>query len=286
MSTEDFPLLQVLKCIEDFAKQNAEIKAFTEKWDTKLSTQQNGLQLYTFLEQKFNEGYKNANDKEFVKRIAIEEYSQHLNSDNPFISKGYAWFKRGKDFSLKDFLLFKLETNDEYRTGSSEYNVFDDSVLKNETLIIPAWRKQEKRFNDAARGWAYARYVDYVKRNSGKEIPSITNPEYNKSLHDYLQPELYEKIIAWLSENTSSDSLIEFVKLENGIPYWQYKAVYLRALHEKIKHLLPTLNNEQLKRLYEKTFSIELKESRAFRTDPKAPKFEAYLHEFDKMPLT
>lgn len=157
-------------------RKNAEtIGEMMRRWDETISCSKIVKDQFDFLQNKYFEKIK-SEDKQALINKHIETYSEYRISEKSksfeqgYTNKGFRWFEEKKDFSLKDFILHNPET--------ISPEVFDEAVkfvsfpTITESLIENA-PKQERYFCYACEGYAYARYVAFLKEEQIKKTRKI-----------------------------------------------------------------------------------------------------------------
>jgi hypothetical protein len=163
--------------IEIYKNKNSIIKSFVERWDIKLSNSQEFIATEERLMENFKNGIEKATDKLYFVNEQILDYEkyksikEHEGNQQIFIGLGYHWYLSGNDFTLKDFLLFKIQTRIKEKFNSEKVYLFEEP--KDEKAIISQWKVCENNFKFAAKGYAYSKYIKFL--NSEKTNTVLQN---------------------------------------------------------------------------------------------------------------
>lgn len=221
--------LSLLGRVTLFKKTDKIIKRFTKRWDVTLSKSSPNLELEKFLKKRFDDHFQNIKTDEVKRenfiRSEIETYTKHsieyYNNNHRYVARGYQWCLIGNDLKLKDFLLFKLGTNDEKISGTPEANIFIDDFGKTADDLLLIWEGQEKSFLQAAKGWAYAAYVDYIQQQANNEYNSLQQnisgqeqPNFKNNFDNISPVEIYKHFKAGLVDKKclTEIELIRYLK--------------------------------------------------------------------------
>jgi hypothetical protein len=167
-----------------------------ERWNETLADSNLVKGLYDDFKRKYIQEIEKGSTKEPLISKQIRSSSKfRLNDDelpkksfDGFRNKGFRWYEEGKNFSLKDFILYHPETISE--------NVFEEVQLvtvyeiPTQDLIqtLVKWApKNELFFCDACEGYAAAKYVAFLKNEledlNKKKTVSAKSAKIKKSPH-------------------------------------------------------------------------------------------------------
>lgn len=124
----------------------------------------------------------------------IEIASTAKNFREGYRNKGYRWFEEGRNFSIKDFVLYNPETTScEVYTGRDN---LDTKTAYLESMVENA-PNQELHFHLSCEGYAHAKFVHFLKNISEGDIG------FDSSI-DFIEPALQNRFIQ-IEERTKNE---------------------------------------------------------------------------------
>ncbi len=148
------------------------IRKMMKRWNVTLADSKLVNETFARLKKEYFEKVEKGEKKESLvkkhmvsfKNFRISEPQK--NNVEGYRNKGYIWFEEGKNFSLKDFIVYHCET--------SSQQVYDEATVNNILIVtdelIENAPKQEFHFCSACEGYAYAKYIDFLKSESMTDL--------------------------------------------------------------------------------------------------------------------
>lgn len=147
-----------------------------ERWGETIACSELANDSFEFLQSEYFDKIKRE-DKQVLINKHINQYTskyrlseKSTRFEEGYTNKGFRWFEEKKDFSLRDFILYHPETISD--------QVYDEAVkfisypLITEALIENA-PKQELYFCYACEGYAFAKYVSFLKEEETEEEENL-----------------------------------------------------------------------------------------------------------------
>ena len=157
--------------IQDLPKELT-IQALLDRWEIGLTNCALVAEYFSHLQNAYLLKINNGGNKKIIIDSEIALSSQYKLNDTPetlksgYRNKGFKWFERGQDFSLKDFVIYVPETASYLEFDASKPYVITLTPEMKENAPL-----RELYFLYAAEGYAYAKYVHFLQRefnNTGK----------------------------------------------------------------------------------------------------------------------
>ncbi|MGN6264763.1 MAG: hypothetical protein ACTHM5_03775 [Ginsengibacter sp.] len=141
------------------------------RWDETIASSKLANELFEFLQNEYFNKIKSEAKQGLIKKH-IDSYNQYringnsMNFEAGYTNKGFRWFEEQKDFSLRDFILHHPETiSDQVYDEAAKlisYPIITEALIENAP-------KQELYFCYACEGYAYAKYVAFLRDEEIKE---------------------------------------------------------------------------------------------------------------------
>lgn len=148
-----------------------------ERWSESLADSKLTNQIFDSLKNDYLKTLESGATKLQLIEDLIKKYETHKlnklagNFKEGYINKGYQWYEKNYNFSLKDFVLHHPETI------SCEFEATSNLDLMVTETFIENSPRQEKYFKYACEGWVYAKFVDFLNNelNLAKQNVSPEN---------------------------------------------------------------------------------------------------------------